>query len=47
MHEMKLLNRKNNDKLEITREEWDVMREFRKTPFKERFMNMEALLNAQ
>ena len=43
---MKSTKKKNKEKLELTREEWDIMREFKKAPFKERFMQMEALLNS-
>ena len=43
----------NNNKIQennipiISLKEWDIMREFRKAPFKERLSQMEALLNAQ
>ena len=44
---MKTSRKRKKNTLEITREEWDIMREFRKTPFKERFIKMEDLLNAR
>ena len=44
---MKTLKRRKKEKLEITREEWDIMREFRKTPFKERFMKYDYIWNSQ
>ncbi len=43
--QMELTKKKKKEKLEITREEWDIMREFRKAPYKERFIQMEAFLN--
>jgi len=43
---MKLLKKKKQEEISLTHEQWDIMREFRKAPFKERFLQIESLVNS-
>jgi hypothetical protein len=44
---MKLPNKRKKENLQVTREEWEIFREYKKTPIRERFLKHEALWNTQ
>ena len=45
-NQMKSQKKEKNRNLEIKREDWEILREYKKAPFKEKYLKNEAILNS-